>query len=327
MQSKVTIVIPNYNGKKYMDDCLRSLGKQTMKAPVIIVDNGSEDGSVDVVKEMASKKPGRYPELKFLELHENTGFANAVNVGIKAADSEYVILLNNDTVCEERMTEKLVRAIESQKKVFSVGAKMLSMKNPDVIDDAGDLYCALGWAFSPARDKNSKSYSKRCAVTTACAGAAIYRKYVFEQIGYFDEVHFCYLEDVDVGYRARIYGYKNLMEPSAIVYHAGSGTSGSRYNKFKEELTASNNLYFIYKNMPVLQLIFNLPLFIIGVIIKQVYFARKGLGMSYAKGLLMGIKKIIKHSDRKVPFSSGNLGNYFVLEAELLVNCIRRLAG
>ena len=327
LNTKVTIVIPNYNGKKYLDDCLRSLKRQSYMSKVIIVDNGSTDDSISTLKELLEIHSDRYPQILIRELGGNTGFANAVNVGIKMADTEYVLLLNNDTVSDEKMTENLLRAIEGRRKVFSVGAKMLSMKNPEVIDDSGDLYCALGWAFSPGRDKADKSFTKTCAVTSACAGAAIYRKEIFERIGYFDDAHFCYLEDVDVGYRARIYGYRNLCEPSAIVYHAGSGTSGSRYNVFKEELTSANNLYFIYKNMPVLQLLINLPLLILGIVIKQIYFSKKKLGMAYARGLINGFKKIVRFHDRKVPFLPGNLKNYALLELELLVNCIRRLAS
>ncbi len=327
MGNKVTIVIPNYNGKKFLKDCLRSLGKQTLKAPVVIVDNASTDGSVEYINQLIAEKPAKYPEVIIKELPTNTGFAHAVNVGIEMADSEYVLLLNNDTVSEETMTEKLVAAIERSKRIFSAGAKMLSMKNPDVIDDSGDLYCALGWAFSPGRDKDSKSYSKRASITSACAGAAIYRKSVFEQIGMFDDAHFCYLEDVDLGYRARIYGYKNMFEPSAVVYHAGSGTSGSRHNAFKEELTAANSIYFIYKNIPALQVIINLPLLIAGISIKQIYFAKKKLGMAYAKGLIKGIGKSLDNKDKKVVFDIKNTGNYITLELELLINCIRRLVG
>ena len=325
--NKVTIVIPNYNGAKFIDSCLRSLKKQTMPAPVIIIDNGSTDDGLTLLRQSMEKHSGCYPEITIHELSENTGFANAVNVGIGLSKTEYVLLLNNDTVADERMTERLVKAITENDKVFSVGAKMLQMKEPHNIDDCGDLYCALGWAFSPGRDKDAKSYARRASVTSACAGAAIYRKAVFDEIGSFDETHFCYLEDVDVGYRARINGYKNLYEPSAFVYHAGSGTSGSRYNEFKEELTASNNLYLIYKNMPALQIIINLPLLLLGIIIKQIYFSRKGLGKSYFKGLLRGLKKISKGGDKKVVFKKRNLVNYLIIEFELLVNCARRFVG
>lgn len=315
----VAVIIPNYNGQKYLSDCLKSLRKQSFRDfKVIMVDNGSSDGSISVVKR-------DFPEVQIIGLSENTGFANAVNVGIKETGAKYVFLLNNDTVCEEGVIEALANVLDKKKSVFSVQAKMLQIKEPHLIDDAGDYYCALGWAFAPSKDKDNSRYSRRINVTSACAGAAMYRREVFEEIGYFDEAHFCYLEDVDVGYRARLYGYDNVMEPGAIVYHVGSGSSGSRHNAFKVELTAANNLYFIYKNMNALQVIINLPLFLAGVIIKHVFYVRKGLGKAHLRGLSKGISKIFTNSDKRVRFGGRQIVNSLWLQLELWANCVRRL--
>ena len=109
-----------------------------------------------------------------------------------------------------------------------------------------------------------------------CGGAAIYRKKIMEKIGYFDEEHFAYLEDTDIGYRARIYGYENWYAPDAVVYHVGSGTSGSRYNHFKTRYSSRNNIYLIYKNMPLLQIILNLPFLVAGFLIKFLFTKRNG---------------------------------------------------
>ena len=319
MTETVAVIIPNYNGQKYLSDCLKSLRKQSFQDfKVIMVDNGSSDGSISVVKR-------DFPEVQIIGLSENTGFANAVNVGIKETGAKYVFLLNNDTVCEEGVIEALVKVLDKKKSVFSVQAKMLQIKEPHLIDDAGDYYCALGWAFAPSKDKDNSRYSRRINVTSACAGAAMYRREVFEEIGYFDEAHFCYLEDVDVGYRARLYGYDNVMEPGAIVYHVGSGSSGSRHNAFKVELTAANNLYFIYKNMNALQVIINLPLFLAGVIIKHVFYVRKGLGKAHLRGLSKGISKIFTNSDKRVRFGGRQIVNSLWLQLELWANCVRRL--
>lgn len=315
----VAVIIPNYNGQKYLSDCLKSLRKQSFRDfKVIMVDNGSSDGSLSLVKR-------DFPEVQIIGLSENTGFANAVNVGIKETTAKYVFLLNNDTVCEEGVIEALVNILDKRKSVFSVQAKMLQFKEPHLIDDAGDYYCALGWAFAPSKDKDNSRYSRRVNVTSACAGAAMYRREVFEEIGYFDEAHFCYLEDVDVGYRARLYGYDNVMEPGAIVYHVGSGSSGSRHNAFKVELTAANNLYFIYKNMNAIQVIINLPLFLAGVIIKHVFYMRKGLGKAHLRGLSKGISKIITNSDKRVRFGGRQIANSLRMQLELWANCVRRL--
>jgi len=317
----VTVIIPNYNGKKYLDDCLRSLKKQTYKDfSVIIVDNGSTDGSAEYIRD-------KHSDVEVIALRENTGFANAVNVGIKAADSEYVFLLNDDTVCDEKVLESLVKTMNKGKRLFSVQAKLLQLKNPELIDDCGDYYCALGWAFSPGRDKKSSFLTKQKAVTSACAGAAMYRSELFKEVGYFDEAHFCYLEDVDIGYRARLKGYINACDPGAIVYHAGSGTSGSRYNSFKVELTAGNNLYFIYKNMPILQIFINLPFIIIGIFVKHFFYLKKGLGMSHVRGIMAGFSKIAKNTEKRQKFRKKELLACVGLQLELWVNIARRFGA
>ncbi len=316
---KVTVVIPNYNGKKYIDTCLKSLERQTFDDfDIVVVDNGSTDGSCEhIMNKYASK-------VKVIELGENTGFANAVNVGIRSTDSQYVFLLNNDAFCERNVLERLVKLMDNKRKLFSAQAKMLKTKEPYDIDDCGDLYCALGWAFSPGRDKENIHFSTRESVTSACAGAAIYRRDYLDTVGLFDEEHFCYLEDIDIGYRARLKGYANVMEPTAVVYHVGSSSSGSRYNEFKVELTAGNNIYLIYKNMPAFQIAINLPLILIGIVIKHIFYMRKGLGIAHLKGLKLGIQKIVAFSDKKVSFGPKELLNAVRLQIELWVNCARR---
>lgn len=321
--SKVSVVIPCYNSIKFMGPCLKSLAKQTFRDfDVIVVNNGSTDGSADYIRR-------EHPGVKLIDLPENTGFSGAVNTGIKASRSEYVFLLNDDTACDERAIEVLVNTMERRKKAFSVQAKMLQMKNPELIDDSGDYYCALGWAFSPGRDRKASSFNKRALLTSACAGAALYRRKLFDEdkVGLFDEVHFCYLEDVDIGYRARLMGYENICEPGAVVYHEGSGSSGSRYNSFKVELTAANNLYLIYKNMPFWQVVINLPFIIAGILIKHAFYTKRGLGRNHLKGLRKGISKIIKNTDKKVEFGKKELRNSVRLQLELWINIARRFGA
>ena len=223
---KTTVVIPNYNGRNYLQDCLTSLLEGSEVPAIIVVDNGSVDESAAMVKE-------KFPMVKLIALPENRGFSAAVNIGIHETGTEYVFLLNNDTVVLKDTIEELEAAMERHPKAFSVAAKMLQMKNPELIDSAGDFYYASGWAFARGKDRKTEAFSKETSVFSACAGAALYRKAVFNEIGDFDENHFAYLEDLDIGYRARIFGYQNWYAPKAKVYHVGSGTSGSRYNQFK----------------------------------------------------------------------------------------------
>ena len=312
----VTVIIPNYNGDKYIADCLQSLDRQTFRDfSVLIVDNASEDNSADYVAK-------NHPEIELVRLKQNFGFSRAVNEGIKRTKSKYLILLNNDTVCDLSFIEALVEEIEKDPKVFSVASKMLQMYRPDKIDGAGDLYCALGWAFARGKDRSKKRYEKSSKVFSACGGAAIYRRDLFEQIGYFDEFHFTYLEDVDVGYRARIMGYENRYTPRAIVYHAGSGATGSRYNSFKVRIAARNSWYVIYKNMPTLQILVNLPFLLIGFGTKALFFILKGYGREYLSGMKRGYLMCVQ--GRKYPFSARFMRNYVRIQLELWVNMFRR---
>lgn len=318
----ITTIIPNYNGMRYLPACIEAMQRQTLPSALIVVDNGSTDNSLPWLRDLSQQGI-----LTLIELGKNTGFAHAVNVGIEAADTPFVLLLNDDTEPTPEMTAYLYRRIRMSGRNFSVGAKMLSMREGHPIDDCGDLFCALGWAFSPGRDRDNSWYNKPVPVTSACAGAAIYRRDVLKEIGGFDDAHFCYLEDVDVGLRARIHGYRNLYEPQAVCYHAGSATSGSRYNLFKERLTAANTVYLLYKNLPDWQLFLNAPLLLAGFVIKAVYFARRGLGRAYAAGLVDGLRKCAAHADRRVSFTDDKLLALCGLQWEYWVNCIRRLAG
>ncbi len=321
---KVTIVIPNYNGIEYLKKCLNSLKPDLEQCPahVIVVDNGSSDGSAAWVSE-------HYPEVELLALSENTGFCGAVNLGIRTAQTPFVVLLNNDTEVKSGFTGALLGAIESSDQIFSVSAKMLDMKDESLLDNAGDLYCALGWAFARGKGKKADLYQTPAKVFSSCGGAAIYRKSVFEEIGYFDENHFAYLEDVDMGWRARIYGYENYFEPKAMVLHAGSAASGSRYNLFKVNLASANSVYIIGKNMPLLQWILNLPLLLVGFTIKTLFFVLKGMGAAYIKGCMRGLLRCFKKEGRshKVRFRWTNLKNYCRIQWDLWVNLFRRLAN
>lgn len=280
---KVTVIIPNWNGMDYIGQCLDSLMGQSVGAvPVIMVDNASADGSKEYVEE-------HYPWVKVISLDENYGFCRAVNEGIRAAETEYVILLNNDIRTDQDFVKKLLQRAESNRNLFSCQAKMLQMDHPERIDNAGDQYCALGWAYTRGKDQPSGKYSEAEQIFSACGGAVLYRKKLFDQIGLFDEAHFAYLEDVDVGYRARICGYENWYEPEAIVYHKGSAATGSRHNAFKVAHASRNNIYLIYKNMARWQILINLPFLLTGCLIKTLYFIPKGLGHVYLHGLWKGV--------------------------------------
>ncbi len=320
-QPTVSVVIPNYNGIAYMADCLTAMRKQTRRPDrIIVIDNGSLDGSAELVRE-------RFPEVQLILMGRNTGFCGAVNEGIRAsAGMKYVILLNNDTRAGRRFTEQLVRAMEKSRRIFSAQARMLRMSDPGTIDDAGDLYCSLGWSFARGKGRRAGEYDRPAEIFSSCAGAAIYRMSVFREIGLFDENHFAYLEDCDIGWRAKIRGYRNLYVPQARVLHVGSASSGSVYNLFKVKNTSRNSIYIIYKNMPPLQILLNLPLLLPGFAVKALFFWLRGFGPDYIRGIRQGflLCKKGEAEGKRVRFARRQLPAYIRIQIELWAGVIRR---
>lgn len=319
---EITIIIPNYNGAGFLKDCLESLENQE-EAPAfrtLVVDNGSADGSLRLLTE-------HFPGVEVIPLTENTGFCHAVNVGIQAADTLYVLLLNNDTKAEPRFVRALYDAMEARPEAFAVSAGMLMWDNPALLDDAGDRYCVLGWAYGRGKGRPAAAYGRGTEVFSACGGAAIYRKSILEEIGLFDENHFAYLEDLDIGYRARLHGCRSYYEPEARVLHYGSASSGSRYNEWKTGLAAENSVYVIAKNMPLFQWIWNFPFLTAGFLIKFLFFCKKGMGRPYLKGLWRGLRKSCSKSgrERKVAFRWNFLRHYLAVQWQLYVNTLRLL--
>lgn len=313
----VTIVIPNYNGIAYLGACLRSVEKQEgVSAEVLIVDNGSTDGSQEYIRT-------EFPACRLICLEKNYGFCRAVNEGFRYAGSEYVILLNNDTEIEPNFALRLLASIQKDKKRFSCQACMIQYHDHSKMDDAGDFYCALGWGMARGKDRPVENYRSGQKIFSSCAGAAIYRKSLTERLGGFDEAHFAYLEDMDLSYRAKLAGYYHWYEPEAKVYHVGSGTSGSRYNHFKVVHSAGNNLYLIYKNMPLIQIIVNSPLLLAGFLIKYLFFVKKGLGRDYREGLARGIRLCRANPGRRAAFGARHIPICFGIQLELWRNMFR----
>ena len=309
---KVSVIIPNYNGMKFIETCLESLRKQTYTDfEIIVIDNCSEDDSDNFIEK-------NYEEVKLVRLDENYGFSVAVNKGITLSDAEFVLLLNNDTETDEYFVEELVKSIEKSDDIFSCSSKMVSFNDRNVMDDAGDLYAVCGWAFQRGVGQSVNNYTKERDVFSSCAGAAIYRREVFSKIGMFDKKHFAYLEDIDVSYRARINGYRNVFCPKAVVYHIGSATSGSRYNSFKVKLSARNNIYLVYKNTPVWQFVVNFPFLLAGFTMKYFIFKKMGFGKDYVSGIKEGI--LTSYKCKRVEVKKENFYNYLKIEKEMFLN-------
>lgn len=312
----VSIVIPNYNGEKFLKTCLDSLQNQTFDDfEIIVVDDASADQSLSLLRS--------YDSVRLFQNEKNSGFAASVNKGIKASRGKYVLLLNNDVEVTADFVENLYARIDSDDRIFSVSSKMIRYYERDLLDDTGDFYHILGWAFKRGDGKPVSRYTQSTSIFSTCAGAGIYRREVFDTIGFFDENYFAYLEDVDVSYRGLIHGYKNVYEPKAVCYHIGSATTadGKKYSPFKVKQSARNNIFMAYKNMPMLQLILNIVFLGIGFLIKGIVFSFRGYGKEYRAGIKEGLSSL--KTIRKTPFRLKNLWHYVKIEIQLIVNFFR----
>ena len=315
---KVSVVTPNYNGVKFLKNYFNSLNQDSeFIGEVIIIDNGSDDSSLDYIQENNFNFP-----VVVIKNDENLGFAPAVNQGILKSKYDYIFSLNNDTEIEKGSIKAMLDLIQEDG-VFSVQAKMLQSANKQLIDDAGDEYNLLAWTKKIGENQNSDNYLEVFEIFSSCAGAALYKKSVLEEIGSFDDNFFAYMEDVDLAIRSQIYGYRNLLCPDAIVYHIGSATSGSRYNEFKVKIAARNNVWTVYKNLPIPLKIINFIFLFFGFLIKYIFFLKKGFGSIYLSGLKDGLNT--KNKVNKVSFKKSNLKNYFRLEYKLIINTLKFL--
>ena len=316
---KVSVVTPNYNGERFLKTFFESLDNDSeFIDEVIIVDNGSEDKSREYIRGNSFNF-----NVRLIENSENLGFAPAVNQGILEAKNEYIFSLNNDTEVKKGSIKALVDLISSGDDIFSVQAKMLQYDNKELIDDVGDEYNLLAWTKKTGENHNSNEYVEVKDIFSACAGAAMYKKSLLTEIGMFDANYFAYMEDVDLAIRSRIYGYKNLLCPDAVVYHIGSATSGSRHNDFKVRLAARNNVWTVYKNLPIPMKIVNFIFLFLGFLIKYVFFVKKGFGSTYLSGLRAGLST--RNKIDKVKFQTGNTKNYFKIEYRLIINTLKFL--
>jgi len=244
----VSVVIPNWNGQDLLPRCLSSLYSQTFTDfETIIVDNGSVDQSCALIER-------DFPRTRIIRLPENTGFANACNVGIAASGATYIVLLNNDTQARPAWLEHLVGSIEqAPPDVACVTSKMLKMDNPELIDDAGDFLTWRGGAFKRGNNQPANNFDGDEEVMFPCAGAALFRRSVLVELEAFDDRFFAYMEDVDLGLRMRLSGYRCLYAADAEILHVGHG-SGIETSLYVF-LTTRNRGYLFLKNIPARLLI------------------------------------------------------------------------
>lgn len=291
----ISVIIVNYNGRHFLDACLSSLLAQTFQeSEIILVDNASSDGSAEYVH-------NQFPSVIVVQNEENRGFAGGINDGIQVASGDYILTLNNDTVADAGFIEYLKNAMDIDNTVGMCAAKMLFTDGR--INSAGICISRSGAAWDRGMfELDTGQFDLPQEVFGPCAGAALYRKKMLDDIGLFDADFFLFMEDVDIAFRARLAGWKCMYVPSARIIHLHGGTAGYR-SVLSIYYGNRNLLWYVLKNFPVKTLFLFSP-WILGrncSIVPYYFFNGKGLTIIYAKiDSIMGIWKMVKKR-KKIP--------------------------
>lgn len=270
--AEVSVIIVNWNGLSHLEVCLNSLQDQTFHDfEVVLVDNGSVDGSVAFVSE-------KYPWVKLVCLAENTGFATGNNRGFEQACGQYIVTLNNDTRLASDWLEQLVAVADSRPQVGMVASRICSFDEPDLLDSIGMGICRDGMARGKYRNRRWSDLQmgevEEILIPSACA--ALYKRDMVAEVGFFDDDFFAYAEDVDLGLRGLLAGWDAVAATKAVVYHKYSQTSG-KLSPFKVYLVERNHYWVALKTFPPGQLLL-LPFFTVVRYLEQVRVVVSGGG-------------------------------------------------
>ncbi len=283
----IEIVIPNWNGYHLLVPCLDSLRHQSCRDfSVVVIDNGSQDGSIDGLAR-------EYPEVKVIRFAKNKGFSAAANAGIRNAVSPWILLLNNDMEIDPDCLQVLKEQIQRGSSYDFFALRMVNFHSRELLDGAGDGFFRGGAGYRiGTMEKYGPPYDMAREVFGACAGAALYKKEFFDTVGLFDEDFFAYLEDVDINLRARHQGLRCYYLPSAIVYHLGSATSGSKINNLTVRLSTRNTFFVLIKNYPIRLFFLFFPAICVYHFFWLVLVIKKGKFSSYLLGLVQAVSSL-----------------------------------
>jgi GT2 family glycosyltransferase len=260
-QPRVSVVVPNWNGGELLATVLRALAAQTFTAcEVIVVDNGSTDGSVEAAQELGVR-------FRVVELGSNGGFVAACNAGADAAAGELVAFLNNDAVPEPAWLEELVSCIDRHPRAACVDSKLFRLGSDDVLDGAGD---ELTWTLKAYRrgfgQPDEGRFDREEQILLASGTACLWRRDTFRQLGGFAAGYFAYYEDVDLSLRAQRAGHEIWFAPAAIARHRREERAAGRRNS-DAYLAFRNRWATIIRNAPGWWLARKAPLIVLGEVL------------------------------------------------------------
>jgi len=301
VSKKVLVVIPNYNGAERIEACLRSVFSQTYQPiEVVVVDNASQDGSDRLIEE-------KFSQVRLVRAGYNSGWGLACNTGMHAAESDYIVLLNNDAFMDQKCVEEMVKAIEQNPRYGACASRILLWNEPEKAEVCGLVIYPDGSSCGRGRLGPAGRYLKGEEVFGASGCCNLYRRSMVEDVGDFDPDFFIYCDDTDISWRQQLAGWKCIYAPAAVAYHEHSLAAGS-YSSFKAYHVERNRIFIAIKCFP-------LPLLIGSIFLSfwryafQCYFSmaeKKGALAHFREkhSLLSGLRLLIKaHWDayRKLP--------------------------
>lgn len=285
----VAVIVLNWNGKDSLKPCLDSLLAQSLQCSVIVVENGSSDGSLEYLQE-------NYPQVQLIVNQINLGFAGGANCGIREvirSRFDYVALLNNDAYADKDWLKNLISILDDQAEVGIVTCKLIHADKVR-LDSTGDQYTVWGLPYPRGRGEAiSSKYDQKTNIFAASGGASAYRLKMIKEVGLFDEDFFAYYEDIDISFRAQLAGWKVCYTPEALAYHQ-IGASSSRIKGFTTYQTIKNLPWLVIKDIPKGLLHVVWPRFLLAY---TMFFGRailRGHAWSAFKGLAISLQKIPK---------------------------------
>ncbi|MBT3830023.1 MAG: glycosyltransferase family 2 protein [Gammaproteobacteria bacterium] len=282
----VAVIIVNYNSGALLDRCLQSLLAQTFCADeLVVVDNASTDAESQSILDAITTAT-------VIKSETNLGYGGAINLAVRKIDSpDYIVCLNPDAFPEPDWLEALVNAADSHPDYGSFASLMLREDDTSVVDGAGDELHFTGIPWRRFHQRKLHDNLQTEPVFSACAGAALYRTVLFNQLGGFDDGYFMYVEDIDLGFRLQLAGYPCLFVRDAIVHHIGSAVTGEG-SDFSVYFGHRNLVYCYFKNMPLLLLLTTLPFHVLANLVTLIVLAVKGRGGAIGKAKLDALKKL-----------------------------------
>lgn len=291
MNPVLSVIILSWNGKQHLPACLDALAGQSYRDfETVLVENGSSDGTAGYVRE-------QYPWVRMVELPENIGFAGGNNRALAECRGSYIVTLNNDTKAEPEFLAELLRTAQADPGIGMVAAKMLNFYQKGRLDSVGVGIASDGLGRNiGCNQPDLGQYDGSREVFGACAGAALYRRDMLDQVGFFDDGFFAYYEDLDLAWRCRLAGWRCLTAPKAVVFHVHSATSG-KMSSFTVFHVQRNKWFVLLKNWPASLLLSRLPLICVLDLAALLLAVLRGRGLAALQAriaVLRGLPKVMR---------------------------------